>query len=77
MVRSPTIMGLRRSKNALIKQFGLDELAVDPDEVGLEGSPTRTVSVETISFRRGRKNLCPDAEEGSKQLRSLLKGGES
>ena len=73
MVRSPTIMGLRRSKNALIKQLDLDGLEVNSDEVGLEGSPTRTVSVETISFRRGRKNLCHDAEEGSMRLLSLLK----
>lgn len=76
MVRSPTIMGIRRSKNAVIKQFGLDELGVDTSEVGLDGSPTRTVSVETISFRRGRKNLCSDAEEGSRHLLALLKGGE-
>lgn len=77
MVRTPTIMGLRRSKNAVIKQFALDELEIDTDQVGLEGSPTRTVSVETISFRRGKKNLCSDAESGSKKLMELLKGGES
>lgn len=77
MVRSPTIMGIRRSKNAVIKQLSLDELNVDVDEVGLEGSPTRTVSVETISFRRGKKNLCNDAEAGSLKLMELLKGGES
>ena len=77
MVRTPTIMGLRRSKNAVIKQFALDELEIDTDQVGLEGSPTRTVSVETISFRRGKKNLCSDAESGCKKLVELLKGGES
>ena len=77
MVRSPTIMGLRRSKKAEIKQLGLDELEVDAEEVGLDGSPTRTVSVETISFRRGRKVLCSDAEEGSRRLLKLLRGGET
>jgi len=76
MVRSPTIMGIRRSKNAKIKQLDLDALAVNCDEVGLEGSPTRTVSVETISFRRGKKNLCADIDEGSRKLAELLKGGE-
>jgi len=75
MVRSPTIMGIRRSKNAQIKLLTLSELDVDTDEVGLEGSPTRTVSVETISFRRGRKNLCSDIEEGSRKLMELLRGG--
>ena len=75
MVRSPTIMGIRRSKKAEIKQFTLADLDVDIDEVGLEGSPTRTVSVETISFRRGKKNLCSDAALGSQHLAELLKGG--
>ena len=77
MVRSPTIMGLRRSKNAVIKQFNLDELEVNIGEVGLEGSPTRTVSVETISFRRGKKNVCSDVDEASMRLISLLKEGNS
>ncbi len=75
MVRSPTIMGIRRSKNAEIKQLSLSDLDVDIDAVGLEGSPTRTVSVETLSFRRGKKNLCSDIEEGSRHLAGLLKGG--
>ena len=75
MVRSPTIMGIRRSKKAEIKQFTLSDLDVDINDVGLEGSPTRTVSVETISFRRGKKNLCSDVESGSQHLAELLKGG--
>ena len=77
MVRNPTIMGIRRSKNAVIKQFNLDALAVDINDVGLDGSPTRTVSVETISFRRGKKNLCTSLEEGSARLAELLKGVET
>ena len=77
MVRNPTIMGIRRSKNAVIKQFNLSDLAVDTDDVGLDGSPTRTVSVETISFRRGKKNFCTDPQQGSAHLAELLRGGEN
>ncbi len=77
MVRSPTIMGIRRSKKTEIKMLTLSELDVDLGAVGLEGSPTRTVSVETISFRRGKKNMCSDVEEGSRHLAELLKGGGS
>ena len=62
--------------SAQIKQLDLDTLAMNCEEVGLDGSPTRTVSVETISFRRGRKNLCTDIDEGSRKLAELLKGGE-
>ena len=76
MVRNPTIMGIRRSKNAAIKQFTLSDLDVDCNDVGFDGSPTRTVSVETISFRRGKKNLCTELEQGCIRLAELLKGGE-
>lgn len=77
MVRSPTIMGIRRSKKAEIKQLTLDHLAVNKADVGLEGSPTRTVSLETISFRRGKKNFCNDVNSGSRRLAELLRGGDS
>lgn len=73
MVRRPTIKGLRNSKTKEIKCFSLDDLRVDPRCVGFYGSPTRTVSIENISFKRGKQKTVTDAGEGAGELLKLLK----
>lgn len=73
MVRNPTISGLRRSKNADILRFDLDELGISPDAAGVEGSPTRTVKVEDTGFRRGGGCRIYGAAEGVARLLELLK----
>ena len=72
MVRSPTISGIRRSKNVGISRFDLDALGFAAEEAGLAGSPTRTVKIENVSFRSGKKELVTDPDEAADRLRSLL-----
>lgn len=76
MVRSPTIMGIRRSKNAEVLRFDLDALDFPPDEAGLSGSPTKTVKALSVDFRRGRRELCGDLDEGTARLLELLTAGK-
>ena len=75
MVRNPTIMGMRRSKSAVIERFTLSDIGIAPESAGLTGSPTRTASVETMSFRKGKKRVCTDAETGAQTLLELIRGG--
>lgn len=72
MVRSPTISGIRRSKSVGISRFDLDALGFAAEEAGLAGSPTRTVKIENVSFRSGKKELVTDPDEGVARLRDLL-----
>lgn len=76
MVRRPTIMGLRRSKNAVIETLCLADLGIEPGDAGLIGSPTRTAAVETMSFKKGKKCVCTDPKVGAQTLLSILRGGD-
>ena len=46
------------------------------ENAGLHGSPTRTAAVETMSFRKGKKCVCTDADAGAQALIELIKGGK-
>lgn len=76
MVRNPTIMGMRRSKSAAIEHLTLSDIGIPAENAGLTGSPTCTASVETMSFRKGRKCICTDTEVGAQTLLELIKGGK-
>jgi len=76
MVRSPTIMGIRRSKGAEIPVLKLDDIGMETAPVGLDGSPTRTVAVQNISFRKGKGKRVTDIEDGAYELISRALGGE-
>lgn len=75
MVRRPTILGMRRSKKAVIERLNLEDIGIPSSEAGLIGSPTRTVSVETMSFKKGKKHVCTDPEAGAQALIEILRGG--
>ena len=75
MVRNPTIMGMRRSKSVSIERLTLSDIGIPAESVGLTGSPTRTAAVETMSFRKGKKSVCTDAEVGALTLLELIRGG--
>ena len=76
MVRSPTVMGMRRSKKAAIERLTLADIGISAENAGLHGSPTRTAAVETMSFRKGKKCVCTDADAGAQALIELIKGGK-
>lgn len=75
MVRSPTIMGMRRSKNAAIPVLNIDNIGIEASEAGLTGSPTRTVAVESLSFRKGHGIKTCDIDSGASELISRALGG--
>ena len=71
MVRKPTILGLRKSRGAEIIVLNLANLELDPEKVGICGSPTRTVSVSSICFRQVANRTLTDIESGVKEILML------
>ena len=51
--RLPTLKGKIKSREMEIPVFGADDLDVDLEYLGLKGSPTRVVKIETPSISRG------------------------
>ncbi|WP_146664045.1 electron transfer flavoprotein subunit beta/FixA family protein [Anaerohalosphaera lusitana] len=43
--RLPTLRGKKRAKDLDVQIWGNDELGIDPDKIGLKGSPTRVVKI--------------------------------
>ena len=76
MVREPGILGLRRARNVEITRLSLDDLGLKAEEVGLDGSPTRTVKTEKLRFRSVEGRRIEDAAQGAEALAALLRGGE-
>jgi electron transfer flavoprotein beta subunit len=50
--RLPTLRGMQRARQANIPTWGPDELEVEPGWIGLNGSPTRVVKIETPQAAR-------------------------
>ena len=71
MVRKPTIMGLRKSKGVKILELHLADLGLSPKEVGVSGSPTRTISVSNVHFRQAANRTIMDAETGVDEILAL------
>ena len=72
-VRVPTILSLRRSKKAEIRRMTLDDLKLDPANVGVSGSCTKTKSVKMIDFHRGNKQRTESLADGEELLDMLLR----
>ena len=53
--RLPTLKGKIRSREMDIPVFSADDLDVNPGYLGLKGSPTRVVRIDTPSISRGGK----------------------
>ena len=77
MVRKPTIAGLRRSRLAEIQRLDLDALGLSAEMAGLDGSPTRTVDVTDMSFRRGSNTRESSAETGVRAILAMLGGARN
>ncbi len=50
--RLPTLKGKLRAHDAQIATWGPNDLDVKPEELGLKGSPTRVVKIESVKFGR-------------------------
>jgi len=72
--RLPSLRGLMRAKNAKITVWSQKELNLDPQSIGLCGSPTQVVKIFTPPPRIGGQVLTGETEEVVNKLVELLKG---
>ena len=71
--RLPSLKGKMRAKKAEIKKWGAKDLDVDPDLIGLNGSPTKVVKIFTPPPRKKGQMLEGEAKDISQKLVELLK----
>ncbi len=71
--RLPSLKGLMRSKSAKIILWSQKELNLDPQKIGLCGSPTQVVKIFTPPPREGGVVLRGDTQEVVEKLVELLK----
>ncbi|NQT75367.1 MAG: electron transfer flavoprotein subunit beta/FixA family protein [Candidatus Omnitrophica bacterium] len=71
--RLPSLKGKMRAKKAEIKKWEAKDLDLDPDLIGLNGSPTKVVKIFTPPPRKKGQILEGDAAEISQKLVGLLK----
>ena len=64
--RLPTLKGKIRSKDLNIPVFTADDLEVNSGYLGLKGSPTRVVKIDTPSISRGGKTIRAADEDSVK-----------
>jgi electron transfer flavoprotein beta subunit len=72
--RIPSLKGLMRAKSAKITTFTQKELDLDPQQIGLCGSPTQVVKIFTPTPRVGGQILKGEIPEIAKELVGLIKG---
>ena len=71
--RIPSLKGLMRAKSAKIITWGQKDLNLDPQQIGLCGSPTQVVKIFTPTQRAGGQILKGEPAEIAKELVSLIK----
>ncbi|MDD5109082.1 MAG: electron transfer flavoprotein subunit beta/FixA family protein [Candidatus Omnitrophica bacterium] len=71
--RIPSLKGLMRAKSAKITMLTQKELDLDPQQIGLCGSPTQVVKIFTPTPRVGGQILKGEIDEIAKELVSLIK----
>ncbi len=70
--RLPTLRGKQRAKRTDIPVWGLEDLGVEEDEVGLNGSPTRVVKIFRPSVARECEKLTPMDEQAMDEAADRL-----
>ena len=71
--RLPSLKGKMKAKKAEIKKWEAKDLDVDPDLIGLNGSPTKVVKIFTPPPRKKGQILVGEAKDISQKLVELLK----
>ncbi len=71
--RSPSLKGKMRSKTAQIPVWTNKDLGIEPNQIGLTGSPTQVVKIFTPPPKEGGKLFTGEAEDCVKQLVDSLK----
>jgi electron transfer flavoprotein beta subunit len=70
--RLPSLKGMMRAKQAKITVWHQKELDLDPQKIGLNGSPTQVIKIFTPAPRIGGQMLTGDAQEIAAKLAELL-----
>ncbi len=71
--RLPSLKGLMRAKSAKITLWTQKDLDLDPQNIGLSGSPTQVVKIFTPPQRIGGQILTGEIPEIAEKLAGLLK----
>ncbi|MBM3245257.1 MAG: electron transfer flavoprotein subunit beta/FixA family protein [Candidatus Omnitrophica bacterium] len=71
--RLPSLKGMMRSKQAKIASFAQKDLNLDPQNIGLCGSPTQVVKIFTPPQRTGGQILTGEIPEIAEKLVNLIK----
>ena len=71
--RLPSLKGMMRAKAAKITLWGQKDLNLDPQSIGLSGSPTQVVKIFTPPQRSGGQIIKGETPEIASQLVDLLK----
>lgn len=71
--RLPSLKGKMRAKKAEIIKWQAKDLDVDPDLIGLTGSPTKVVRIFTPPPRKGGQVLHGEVKDVTEKLLDLLK----
>ena len=71
--RIPSLKGLMRAKSAKITMLTQKELDLDPQQIGLCGSPTQVVKIFTPPHRQGGQVLKGEIPDIATQLVELLR----
>lgn len=71
--RLPSLKGLMRARSAKIAHWSQKDLDLDPQSIGLCGSPTQVVKIFTPPQRAGGQILSGETQEVTEKLVELLK----
>ena len=71
--RIPSLKGMMRAKNAKITVWGQKDLDLDPQNIGLCGSPTQVVKIFTPAQRVGGQIIKGEVPEIASQIVELLR----
>ncbi|MFA4988325.1 MAG: electron transfer flavoprotein subunit beta/FixA family protein [Candidatus Omnitrophota bacterium] len=71
--RIPSLRGMMKAKSAKITTLTQKELQLDPQQIGLCGSPTQVVKIFAPTPRAGGQMLSGEAPDVAKQLVDLIK----
>ncbi len=75
--RLPSLKGIMKAKKQEIKTLTNEDLGINPDLLGLKGSPTRVIKTFTPSLRSKRQMIKGEISEIVDKLIEVLKGNKS
>ncbi len=66
--RLPSIRGLRKAQGEQVTHWTADDVDADPDQIGLQGSPTQVTATFVPDLERESETLQGDAHRQARQL---------